>query len=646
MNLSLLSIRRLLLICGVLCTHFATAQVTQQEFTALKLLYHSLGGPTELNGWNFTSASANDVNNSWEGLIVEGGHVTSINLRKADFSNPTLGSGLTPTIGDFPALKRLSLAYYNLRGSIPTEVGNLTNLEELRLEGVWLNGTIPASIGNLTKLKTLDLSGNQLTGTISGAFGNLTQLKHLDLSSNQLAGTIPTFIGHLTQLKSLFLSNNQLTGTIPAAIDNLNQLEHLSLLRNQLTGTIPPTIGNLNQLKHLDLSRNQLTGAIPPAIGNLTQLGYFDLSRNQFTGTISGAFGNLTQLGYFDLSDNQLTGNIPATIGNLTQLSRLHLFKNGLTGVIPDAIGNLVNLYSLNISDNQLMGFIPASIGNLTKLGWLNLSHNNFYGFIPDELGALVNLRFLNLSHNYLFGALPDAIGDLTSIKEIELQNNGITDLPNFSGNPTTFKVDSNSLYFDDILPNISKLSSYAPQANYILKVTRITLEEGHTLNIDGFVAGDGNVYRWYKDGTLVFSGQQFTKPNVTEQDAGDYVCKVTNPMAPDLTLESRTVWVKVNPARAPTLVSLTPANGSSLPDGNITFKIHFSEKIKVGSGEVLIKRASDHHIVQRYDAAALTTALQDSALTFSSINLASAAYYITMSSGIVTNLEEHPFAG
>ncbi|OJJ14504.1 hypothetical protein BKI52_42765 [marine bacterium AO1-C] len=698
MNLSLVSIRRLLLICGVLCTHFAKAQVTQQEFEALKELHFYLGSSSDLFNWNFASASANDVNSSWIGLTVEGGHVTRIELYayNLDLMNPS--PGLPHAIGSFSKLKVLSLIFHDLNGTFPDFIGNLTNLEELRLQNTLLTGTLPASIGNLTKLTTLDLSGNILSGTVPVSIGNLTQLKELDLSSNSFGGAIPasignltqlkkldlsrndfdgaipTFVGSLTDLEQLSLSGNQLTGTIPPAINNLTKLEQLALSGNQLTGTIPATIGDLTQLEGLYLSRNQLNGTIPTTLGDLTKLEGLSLSQNQLNGTIPTTLGNLTKLEDLDLSQNQLTGPIPTTIGNLTKLEDLDLSQNQLTGTIPDLM-NLLELYWIDLSNNELIGDIPSSIGGLLELSFLDFSNNDLNGTIPNEISQLTKLRTLNLSNNglagqmpegikkltkleYLYlannklqGTLPTEIGILTLIKEIELQNNQLSSLPDLSEKPTfaptVFKVDNNQLHFGHILPNISKLSSYAPQAKYIPKVTTITLEEGETLNIDGFVEGSSNHYKWYRaDGKEEFSGQEFYKQKIARQDAGDYVCKVTNPTAPDLTLESQLVTIEVTNAVAPTLVSVTPANGSSLPNGNITFTIRFSEKIKIGSGEVLLKRASDHHIVQRYEASDLTITSQDRALTFSSRNLAAAAYYITMPSGCVTDLGEHPFAG
>lgn len=626
MNLSLLSIRRLLLICGALCTiHFAKAQVTQQEFEALKHLYNSLGNPDELFNWRFTpTTTANDVNSFWIGLRVESGHVTNLELVDDNLA-PVPGFNILETItSNFSELKILSLNQYDLNSSIPTNIGNLTKLEELKLQSTRLTGAIPASVGNLTQLKVLDLSGNYFNGTIPAFIGNLSKLSVLDLSNNDFDKTIPTFIGNLTQLEQLDLSGNRLNGTIAAIIGNLTQLKQLDLSRNQLDGTIPAIIGNLTQLKQLDLSKNQLSGTIPAIIGNLTQLEYLYLA------------------------DNQLDGNIPSTIGNLTQLERLHLFKNNLSGSIPDEIGSLVQLHWLKIADNQFTGVIPASLGKLTELGRLNLSHNNLNGSIPNELGALVKLSYLNLSNNKLQGAVPAEISLLGTLRDIELQNNQLSALPDLSGNtafdPTTFKIDNNKLHFGHILPNISKLSSYAPQAKYLPKVT-VTIEEGLPLNLDGIVEGNNNTYKWYKDGKVVFLGRKLSRQKVSRQDAGDYVCKVTNHVAPDLTLESNLINVKIIKT-VPTLVSLTPANDSNLPEGNITFTIRLSKKIKIGRGEVLIKRASDHHIVQRFDAITLATGLRDNALTFSSSNLAAADYYIMMSSGVVTDLVGNSFAG
>ena len=104
---------------------------------------------------------------SWEGVGIDGGRVTSVNLA---------GSRHDP--------------------------GGLT-------------GPVPLQFARLSALTSLDLSYNRLTGPIPAALARLSRLETLDLSFNRLSGEIPAELAGLSTLRELNLNNNRQTGTVP-----------------------------------------------------------------------------------------------------------------------------------------------------------------------------------------------------------------------------------------------------------------------------------------------------------------------------------------------------------------------------------------------------------------------------------------------
>ena len=395
----------------------------------------------------------------------------------------------------------------------------------------WLTGPLSTWTGIVIyndRVDSVDLEDNNLIGWIPWEIGDLTNLTYLNLGANQLYDSIPEDIGDLTNLTSLDLGDNQLTGSIPSEIGGLVNLDYLDLYENQLYGSIPAEIGNLTNLTFLDLSYNKLAGSIPATIWDLVNLDYLDLSGNQLFGSIPAEIGNLTNLTSLYLSENQLTGSIPATIGNLVNLDELDLFENQLSGSIPAEIGNLTNLTDLNLCENQLAGSIPATIWNLVNLEYLDLYGNQLSGFIPAEIGNLTNLIYLDLSFNQLVD-LPD-LGSLANLETLYIEYNKFT--------------------FEDIEPNIFVPFDeliYSPQDDIGTKEDN-SITQGSSLTLSISVGGTANQYQWLKDGAEITDATEsfLTLISVQLSDAGEYICKITNTIATELTLYSRPITVSV----------------------------------------------------------------------------------------------------
>ena len=406
---------------------FTTKPDPSADSLVLVKLYNECGG---LNWTNKTNWLTGELLSNWDGIVVENGRVTRINLN-----------------------------HNNLTGKIPSIIGNLYKLKYLNLGGNQLSDTIPSELGQLADLEKLDLASNNLTGTIPTNLSQLVNLEWIYLCENQLSGNIPKELGELNNVVDILFNNNQFTGSIPKELGDLDNLWRLSLGYNQLVGSIPSELGKLGNLSHLSLSSNNLSGPIPSELGNLTNLNSISLAKNQLEGSFPQALCELSKLENINLSGNQLNGSIPSEIG-------------------------LLNLFSLFIDDNLFSGLLPSSLGELNELSWLYVNSNKF------SYSDLANSGIVH--------------GDAT--------------VGMFHYSP------------QDKLSAPEKSQATSTPWTYTL-----SMPEDH----------ENNVYHWFRDGNEISGAneRQYTIPDFWESDVNFY-CKITNPLYPDLTLESESITI------------------------------------------------------------------------------------------------------
>lgn len=203
---------------------------------------------------------------------------------------------------------------------------------------------------------------------------------------------------------------------------------------------------------------------------------------------------------------------------------------NGLVGILNDF--NIPTLKKMYLSGNQLIGTVPNFTG-LPQLEDLSLDNNNFS--FTTELANLFALQQLNIAGN------------------------------NFS--------------FDDVLANIDNVPNYiyAPQQD-ILEPETINLIQGDNYTIDlGIDPGlNNNEYEWRKDGVVhsnLTGINRLSFTNIQTTDAGVYTCIITNPDAPDLTLQSAPITLVVSCPPITTDLNEEICAGSSYTVGNVTFQ-------------------------------------------------------------------------
>jgi len=544
--------------------------VIEQDSLALVDLYNSCGGPN----WNNNDEWLTGPINEWYGVTTTGTRVTRLWLQLNNLSG-----SLPASIGDLTGLEELHLESNNIT-SIPEEIGSLTAMTEFWIGWNPLT-SVPESFGNLSSLEQVHLGFTTL-GSLPETFGNLTNLDWLALGDAAL-NSLPQSFGNLTSLKTCFIWGNNLT-ELPENIGECVNMKYFNMKDNQIT-SLPESFGNMTQLYELWADNNLLT-ELPESFGNLESLFYLHINNNLLS-SLPENFGNLSNLSHLYAYNNQLT-ELPASFGNLSSLDSVYLVNNIIMS-LPDNWGDLDDLNLMDLSYNQLnelpeslsdmdsiqeiyldvnqLSALPASFTNLSTLIKASFAINQITA-IPDDIGTMDGLQVLNFNQNKI-DAVPESMGDMSGLNALGLSYNQLDDLPDSFGNLTVsvlilnhnnldklpsglldnefsfLYIQDNAMQFGTMEPLMGNVETfeYAPQ-DYIGTDTTLAVDWGADLYYTIEVSGEYNIYKWYKDGTLLPDQNTNTLfiSSVGYDDMGTYVLKVTNSIVPDLELISRNV--------------------------------------------------------------------------------------------------------
>lgn len=189
------------------------------------------------------------------------------------------------------------------------------------------------------------------------------------------------------------------------------------------------------------------------------------------------------------------------------------------------------------------------------KITDIRLNDNNLKGVIPNV--NLPDVTFFIVGEDDVHGALP-SFSNAPKLLLFQGIDCNLTDVPNYASHPTLDKIliAGNKLTFEDIIPNEMKMHQNAPFDGYSRQQklpvpSDATIAEGgtHAIIMPDFDENImTNVYEWFKDTVSIGAGngKSITLTNITQANAGEYVLKVTNPNAPDLTLMSEAVTISV----------------------------------------------------------------------------------------------------
>lgn len=259
------------------------AQVSEQEFQALKALYNATGGDNWINrtGWENinTTATKDDVTTAWKGIeTITDGHITNIHL----YNNNLTGT-LPPEIGNCIQLLYLDLSSNKLVGPLPNSMSNLVKIKTILIEVNPLNCDFPNNILlNLPELQDIQLYRCGLTGTIGDIFNNLPSLMGFDITNNKITGEIPSSFSNLKNLSSAYFGGNLLSGNLPTLDSCASIMYSLAFGNNQFSGSIPESYSKLKRLQYFNAENNNLSGVIPEGLFT-TALSRLWIHNNFFT---------------------------------------------------------------------------------------------------------------------------------------------------------------------------------------------------------------------------------------------------------------------------------------------------------------------------------------------------------------------------
>ncbi|MGB3468372.1 MAG: LamG-like jellyroll fold domain-containing protein [Cyclobacteriaceae bacterium] len=150
----------------------------------------------------------------------------------------------------------------------------------------------------------------------------------------------------------------------------------------------------------------------------------------------------------------------------------------------------------------------------------------------------------LDLQGNNASGSVPTFTGEqLTELRTLLLNDNNISELSDLTGlsQLIDLQVQNNELIFSSLEANVGIPGFiYSPQQNVFEPVSNL-VQEGTDITIERGLESENNVYSWLKNGTVMTgeTGTSITLTDISFADEGEYVVRITNPLLPDLTLET-----------------------------------------------------------------------------------------------------------
>jgi hypothetical protein len=420
--------KKLFLIIGIIALALALkAQVSEQEFQALKAFYNATGGDTWTNrtGWENinTTATKNDVTTSWKGISgIYDGHVTDINF----YNN-------------------------NLTGSLPEEMVGLDHLKSIGLNSNHMTGPLPQALKKLTKLNTFSMAGSQLNIPFPSDFIECwPNLVILNLGSCGITGTLPDIFDKTPLLWSLQIDNNNIKGTLPKSLNNLN-LNEFHCSNNMLEGELPE-LTNTKDIYRISFSNNNFTGSIPEHYGDFV-LQYFLIDNNKLSGTIPEKLFE-TPIYLFNIQENFFTFAHLEPVLEKIKTSTYYYYATSKKLPVTTNMISINKGEPLTLDASSLSVYNPGGSHNRYK--WFCNNIEVYSG--NSSVYSIPSARDAN-SGTYRFEVTNTAVTDLTlKLENITIQINKV------NSNPTNISITSTTVN-ENYAGTIGALSATDPDA-------------------------------------------------------------------------------------------------------------------------------------------------------------------------------------
>ncbi len=398
----------------------------------------------------------------------------------------------------------------------------------------WLNGPVGSWYGITVanqRVTFMDLHGNSMSGDLPDEFYQLTDLRRFNFLNNNITGELKPEIGNMTKLSGLGFQGCKLSGSIPEEIVNIPNLSSLSFASNNLSGPLPDFLDQIPLLNTVFFQSNRFTGEIPETWRDCKNLATILIGGNQLTGTLD-PFGSMPKLRNFRTNGNNWDPQaFPAWIDSLEDLFNFVCNDCNLVGDIPEMdLTDQADFNSITLSNNRLTGGVEYLFGpQIGRKFNLNISNNNFTGSFPSS--KIKYMTRIDIRQN-AFDAFDSF--DFEDLDQIIMFENKFT--------------------FESLLPHKAIFSNdtitiNASNQDSLLTSQTIDKESGSSITLRAGDNAEYNNYTWLKDGGNISGANEATLSlnNLSQDDAGVYICRITNDSIPGLFLFRHPVTLTID---------------------------------------------------------------------------------------------------
>jgi hypothetical protein len=264
----------------------------------------------------------------------------------------------------------------------------------------------------------------------------------------------------------------------------------------------------------------------------------------------------------------------------------------------------------------------------------VSLVSNNLSGSVPESLGDCDLLERLELDSNALEGALPQTLSTWQKLRALGLSRNRFTSLPTLSSALVpleTLRLQSNRFTFESIEGNTkARTFTYSPQDS-IGTAQNLAFQPQSRIELNITVGGNANRYQWFKNGVAFgspsASGFFVISEKASEAESGVYECRITNPLAPALTLYSRPWQIRVDSsAQAPVQSDAVQQPTLIFPTNNARF-VSYSPALRWSRGEGAVQYQAQVSTNASFTSVVTTAVVSSTSLSLSALQ-PSVRYY------------------
>ena len=207
--------------------------------------------------------SKSSLPDSFDGIVVE-----EIDLSRAQ----NVTEEKLDRIGELKTLKKLNLAYTDLKNESLIRLATLTELESLNLAHNDLTFAAIPGIQTLKNLKELNLDGIRMSVDGIDALGNMTGLRSLSLSRSHADSNDLIYWITLTELESLDLSGSKIGDRGLTNLRAFTSLTSLNLSKTRITDAGVRQLDALRNLRRLNINETALSDVCLKSLGKLANL--------------------------------------------------------------------------------------------------------------------------------------------------------------------------------------------------------------------------------------------------------------------------------------------------------------------------------------------------------------------------------------